>query len=93
MPDYPLVIGSVDATKSSMGGVLFAKGKQPLLWCAPFPPAIRAHIIFTNNPNGDITNSNPEKAGILAKANVANMVYDLRNQMLTTLNDNITAIS
>ena len=32
MPDYPLAIGSIDTAKSGMGGVLFAKGKQPLLW-------------------------------------------------------------
>ena len=93
MPNYPLAIGSIDATKSSMGGVLFADGKQPLLWRAPFPPNIQACIISTKNPNGDITNSNLEQAGVLAQADVVNTVYDLHNWTLATLNDNIMAIS
>ena len=93
MPNYPLVIGSIDAAKSGMGGVLFAEGKQPLLWCAPFPPDIQACIVSTKNPNGDITNSDLEQAGVLAQANVMNMVCNLHDWMLATLNDNITAIS
>ena len=93
VPNYPSAIGSADAAKSGMGGVHFAKGKQPLLWCAPFPPDIQAHMVSTNNPNGDITNSDLEQAGILAQADVANMVYDLCDWTLATLNDNIVAIS
>ena len=72
VPNYPLAIGSIDATKSGKGGVLFAKGKQLLLWHVPFPPAIQACIISTNNPTGDITNSNLEQAGVLAQADVMN---------------------
>ena len=76
-----------------MGRVLFTNGKAPILWQTPFPPDIQACIISTDNPNGDITNSDLEQAGILAQADVTNTVYDLRDWMLTTLNDNITAIS
>ena len=93
MPNYPSAIGSVDAAKSSMGGVLFADGQPPLLWCAPFPADIQAHIVSTKNPTGDIMNSDLEQAGMLAQADVMNLVYDLCNQMLATLNDNITAIA
>ena len=32
VPDYPSVIGSVDAAKPGMGGVLFAFGKPPTMW-------------------------------------------------------------
>ena len=77
-----------------MGRVLFADSKAPILWHSPFPPDIQAHIVSTDNPNGDITNSNLEQAGILTQADVTkNIVYDLHDQMLTTLNDNIAAIS
>ena len=93
IPDYPLANGSVDAAKSGMGGVLFADSKQPLLWHMPFPPDIQARTVSTKNPNGDIMNSNLEQAGVLAQAHIMNTVYDLRDQMLATLNNNITAIS
>ena len=94
MPNYPSTsIGFVDAAKSGMGGVIFADGKQPLLWHTPFPPNIQACIVSTKNPGRDITNNNLEQAGVLAQANVMNMVFDLHDQMLATLNDNITAIS
>ena len=76
-----------------MGGVLFADGKPPLLWQVPFPPDIQSCLISTKNPNGDITNSDLEQAGVLAQADVANTVFNLRAWTLTTLNDNITAIS
>ena len=42
---------------------------------------------------GDITNSDLEQAGLLARADVTNTVFDLCDRTLTTLNDNITAIS
>ena len=94
VPNYPSAIGSVvDAAKSGMCGVLFAEGKQPLLWRLPFPPNIQAHIVSTKNQTGDITNSDLEQAGMLAQANVVNTVYDLRNWTLATLNNNIVAIS
>ena len=93
VPDYLSAIGSVDVAKSGMGGVLFADAQPPLLWCAPFPPNIQSHIVSTINPTGDITNSHLEQAGVLTQADVANTVFDLCNRTLTTLNDNITAIS
>ena len=32
VPDYPSVIGSVDAAKLGMGGVLFAPSQPPAMW-------------------------------------------------------------
>ena len=32
VPDYPSVIGSINATKPGMGGVLFTPGKPPAMW-------------------------------------------------------------
>ena len=93
VPNYPSVIGSINATKSGIGGVLFADGKAPILWQAPSPSDIQTCIISTDNLNGDITNSDLKQAGMLAQANVANTVYDLHDQMLATLNDNVFAIS
>ena len=77
MPDYPSAIGSVDAAKSGMGGVVFADGQPPLLWCAPFPLDVQSRIVSTDNPTGDITDSDLEQAGVLTQADVANTVYNL----------------
>ena len=93
MPDYPSVIGAVDAAQVGMGGVLFAKGKHPIMWQMTFLDDIQQHIVAIKNTAGDITNSNLEQAGVLAQADVTNNLYDLRDRTLTTLNDNITAVS
>ena len=41
--DYPSVIGLVDTAKLGMGGVLFAPGHPPTLWCATFPLETTTH--------------------------------------------------
>ena len=93
VPDYPSVIGSVDAAKPGMGGVLFAPGHPPTLWRAMFLPDIQVRIITYDNPGGDLTNSGLEQAGILAHAGVATSLYNLRELTLSTLNDNSAAVS
>ena len=76
-----------------MGWVLFAKGKHPIMWCMIFPDDIQQCMVTIENTAGDITNSDLEQAGVLAQADVANNLYDLCDCTLTTLNDNIMAVS
>ena len=93
MPDYPSVIGTVDVAQMGMGGMLFAKGKHPMMWRAMFLDDIQQHMVTVENAAGDITNSDLEQAGVLAHADVANNLYDLQDRTLTTLNDNIATVS
>jgi hypothetical protein len=93
VPDYPSVIGAVDAAKAGMGGVVFAPGHPPTLWQAAFPPDIQARIVATTNRAGDITNSDLEQAGVLGQADVAAALFDLRELTLATVNDNVAAVS
>jgi hypothetical protein len=93
VPDYPSVIGAVDAAKVGMGGVLFAEDHAPCIWRAPFPEDIQERLVSFDNPHGDITNSDLEQAGVLAHSDVANTTFDLRERTLATLNDNTAAIS
>ena len=93
MPDYPSVIGAVDAAQVGMGGVLFAEGKHPIMLRMTFPDDIQQCMVTIENTAGDITNSDLEQAGVLAQANVANNLYDLCDGTLATLNNNIAAIS
>ena len=93
VPDYPSVIGSVDAAKQGIRGVLFAPGKPPAMWCTHFSEDIQQRIISTANTAGDLTNSDLEQAGVLAHADMATLLYDLQELTLVTLNDNVAAIS
>ena len=93
MPDYPSVIGSVDATKLGMGGVLFAPRKPPAMWWASFPEDIQWHIVSTDNATGDLTNSDLEQAGVLTQADMATFLFDIQELTLATLNDHVAAIS
>ena len=79
MPDYPSVIGMVDAAQTGMGGMLFAKGKHPMMWCAMFPDDIQQCMVTIENAAGDITNSDLEQAGVLAHADVTDNLYDLQD--------------
>ena len=76
-----------------MGGVLFAEGKHPIMWHAMFPDDIQQRMVTTENTAGDITNSNLEQVGVHAQADVVNNLYDLQDCTLTTLNDNVAAVS
>ena len=93
MPDYPSVIGRVDAVQMGMGGVLFAKGKHPIFWHTMFPNDIQQRMVTIENAAGDITNSDLEQAEVLTQADIANNLYDLWDHTLTTLNDNVAAVS
>jgi hypothetical protein len=63
------------------------------LWQAAFPPDVQARILSTTNRAGDITNSDLEQAGVLGQANVVASLFDLRELMLVTVNDNMAAVS
>ena len=68
--------------------MLFAEGKHPIMWCTMFPDDIQQCMVTIKNTNSDL-----EQAGVLAQANVMNNLYDLCDRTLTTLNDNIAAVS
>ena len=89
--NYPCVIRAMDATRTGMGSVLFASSKHPMLWHMTFPEDIQQCIMTTDNPGGDLTNSDLEQTGVLAQANITNNLYDLHDHTLSTLNDNIAA--
>ena len=79
--------------QAGIGGVLFAEGKHPIMWCMTFLDDIQQCMVTIENTAGDITNSDLEQAGVLAQADVTNNLYDLHDHTLTTLNDNIAAVS
>jgi hypothetical protein len=67
MPKEPWYIGYCDACGFGAGGVWISGTKDiiPIVWRIPFPPDVEKRLVSTNNPNGDITNSDLEMAGVL----------------------------
>ena len=77
------MLGTTDACKHGMGGVLFAHDEAPILWRAPFPPEISDRVASYDNPLGDVTNSDLEQAALI----------DTRNYTIATGSDNTPAIA
>ena len=90
--DCPRELGTVDACAKGMGGVLFTEDYDPVLWRATFPLDIQDNIVSSDNPSGDLTNSDLEQAGIIAQADIAAQEFDTREITVATLSDNTPAI-
>jgi hypothetical protein len=84
VPDDPVAVGPHDASILGMGGVWLPATTNshipPLLWRAPFPPHIQARLVSTNNPQGTITNSDLELAGLLAHQDILTQQVNCRGR-------------
>ena len=92
IPDNPVLLNAVDASKSGMGGVSFSRDHAPILWREPFSPAQQAALITDANPSGTITISDMEQAAIIAQDDLNCQLYDLREQTSATASDNTPAV-
>ena len=64
------------------------------MWQATSSDDVQCHIISTDNPTGDLVmNSDLEQAGVLSQADMVTLLFDLLELTLTTLNDNVAAVS
>ena len=66
----PVAIGACDASRQGMGGVWFTHDLPPIVWRAPFPPAIQAQLTTSENRTGSLSISDLELAGTLAHKHV-----------------------
>jgi len=92
IPDKVSGIGACDASGLGMGGVWFPNESTPLLWRAPFTAATTAAIVSDDNPEGTITNSDLELAGIIGHQDVLAQHIDVRQRTFADLNDNVAAL-
>jgi len=69
IPAPPNFIGYCGASRLGAGGVWFGGNKllPPIVWRLAFPSDIQSAIITTENPNGHLTNSDFEMAGLLCQ--------------------------
>ena len=75
-----------------MGGVFF-DGTTSYLWRHAFPLEVQDRLVSTDCPNGTVTNSDLEHAGLLAQLAVMASVADLTYATVENLSDNTPAVS
>ena len=65
--DWPDFVGVKNASGHGVGGIIVGKNMActPTVFCMEWPDDVKADIITERNPNGRITNSDLEMAGLL----------------------------
>ena len=86
-PDY---VGITDASGHGLGGVILGERKEvpPTVFRLEWPPDIKEMIVTDNNPNGTITNSDLEMAGLLMLWLVMEEVCEVKNAHVALFSDN-----
>jgi hypothetical protein len=97
VPTQPTHVGASDAARAGMGGVWVPGpddgNASPLLWREAFPADIQAALVTFRNPNGSITNSDLELAGVLCHQDILAHIANCRELTLATLCDNSPAVA
>ena len=86
-PDY---VGITDASGHGLGGVIIGENKEvpPIVFRLQWPADITANIVSDANPDGAITNSDLEMAGLLMLWLVMEEVCDVENAHVALFSDN-----
>ena len=86
-------IGYCDAAGEGAGGVWFSPDlPDPIVWRVPFPLDIQNAIVSDSNPDGTITNSDLELAGVVLHIAVLATVTNLYHRRSGVLSDNSAAV-
>jgi hypothetical protein len=90
----PIFLGTVDASGSGMGGVwLDPSGKHaPLMWRFPFPDHLISRLVSSDNPTGNITNSDLEQTGTVCHQDILSQQHDIREATICSMTDNTAAL-
>jgi hypothetical protein len=86
-PDY---VGITDASGHGLGGVIVGENKEvpPTVFRLQWPSDISSNIISDDNPQGTITNSDLEMAGLLMLWLVMEAVCKVENAHVALFSDN-----
>ena len=76
-----------------MGGVYFDHTGQGYLWRHPFAADVQRNLVSTTNPEGTITNSDLEHAGLLGQLALMATTHDIRYATLANGSDNTPAVT
>jgi hypothetical protein len=89
-------VGFCDASAFRAGGVWFSGNKplHPAVWQVEFPPDITSQVISDSNPDGVLTNSDLELAGVLLHyLALEQIVLELQHIQVAIGCDNIPAVA
>jgi hypothetical protein len=79
--DRPSTLGAHDAAASGIGGIHVVPMEDgsvdPILWRSPFTPVIASRLVSSDNPTGNITNSELKLAGSVAQLDVLSQQCDV----------------
>jgi len=91
--ELPKVVGAMDACGYGLGRVYFVTGHSPKVWRHPLPQHLVWRLVLSDNPHGDITNSDFKQAAMVAQLdNIANS-YDVRGTTISNLTDNTPTLT
>ena len=93
VPQDPSYLGTTDAAKPGMGGVIFDHEGRPYLWRSPFPLDVQREIVSADNPHGRLTNSDLEHAAVQAQKAVLAHHFPVRYATLMNGTDNTPALA
>jgi len=91
--ELPKVVGAMDACSYGLGGVYFATGHSPKVWRHPLPQHIVRRLVSSDNPSGDITNSDLEQAAMVVQLDNIADSYDVRGATISNLTDNTPTLT
>ena len=88
-------IGFVDASAAGAGGVWFGGDDEldPTVWHFEFPPDITQDVVSDANPNGRLTNSDLEMAGVVLEQAVLLATTNMRRKRSVINCDNTPSVS
>jgi hypothetical protein len=92
-PDY---VGIVDASSHGVGGIVIRElsGILPTVFHLEWPKDIAANLVSSDNPQGSITNSDLEMAGLLLLwLCIEAIVQDIAHKHVALFSDNLPTIS
>jgi hypothetical protein len=91
----PGYVGFYDASKLGAGGVWLSGSLHlsPIVWRLEWPPDMQQNVVSFSNPNGTITNSDLEMAGMLAHYLVLEHLVSLRHVHVAAWCDNTPTVS
>jgi len=95
--DEPGYIGYCDASKKGAGGVWFCgtgrSDLEPTVWRVAWPKEIQDDVVSFDNPQGTITNSDLEMAGLLLHYLVLKNLTELKHVHVAAWCDNTPTVS
>ena len=101
VPLLASAIGHHNASGAGAGGVWFVPSHidrrlgyttNPIVWHVEWPDSIKRQLITTENPNGTISNSDLEFAGVLLHLQALVQYCDVQERTIFSKTDNLNAL-